>query len=174
VNFINSQNFRGFNPQIVPKLIRIVVEHHPDRRIADPGFLGQVGEWVAEGPLFQPILEPCRHGPFGIHVREVLVKGPSAGFAPEAPGNDGETDPLPVNRKVPDPVLPASETDQVIGTAMDAAYGRRDGLDPDVIVPLGVLDLEDAVGGKIQNVRIYPLSAVNPIWFLFSAGGSIN
>jgi|AAWO01.1.fsa_nt_gi hypothetical protein len=57
---------------------------------------------------------------------------------------------------------------------MDAAYGRRDGLDPDVIVPLGVLDLEDAVGGKIQNVRIYPLSAVNPIWFLFSAGGSIN
>ena len=54
--------------------------------------------------------------------------------------------------EVPDPLLPASETDQGTGTAINTPVGRRDCLDLDLIVPVGILDLEDTVGGKIQNI----------------------
>lgn len=57
---------------------------------------------------------------------------------------------------------------------MDATSGRRDGLGLDMVVPFGILDLEDMVVGKVQDVRFYSLSVVNPIRFLFSCGGSIS
>ena len=174
MDLVDPQDFGGLEPEGIPKVICVVVEHHPDRRIADPGFFGQVSERVPKGFLFQPFLESHRHGPFGIHVREEFVKGLPARFTSESPGYDGETHPFPVDREVPNPILPATEAHQSIGTAMDAAFGRRNGLGLDVVAPVGVLDLENLIEGKVQDVRFPSLSFVNPICFLFSTGGSIN
>ena len=153
VDLVDPQNFRSLEAKGVLKLPPIIVEHLTDRRVADSRLFGQMGEGVAEGSFLQPGFQPDRHGPFGVDIGKGLIKRLPARFTAKAPGIDGESHPFPVDGEVADPVLPATEADQSIGTAMDAAFGRRNGLSLDVIVPVGVLDLEDSVGGKIQDVR---------------------
>lgn len=80
---------------------------------------------------------------------EGFVKGFPACFTAKAPGIDGKTDPFSMDGKVSDPVLPTSETDQDIGTAMRATCRRRDGFSLDLVVSIGFIDLKDTVGGEI-------------------------
>ena len=107
---------------------------------------------MTEGLFLKPPLQPGRHEPLVVHGRKGLIEGPSTGLAAEAPGIDGDPDPLPVDGEVTDPLLPVAETDQGTGTAMNAPIGRRDCLSLDLVVPVGELDLKDAVGGDIQNI----------------------
>ena len=153
-NLIDPQNLRSFEAEGVLEVLSVVVEDLPDGEGPDPGFLGQLAEGVAEGLFLKPGLEPGRHEPLVVYGGKWLIEGPSAGLAPEASGIDGDPDPFPVNGEVPDPLLPASEADQGAGTAMNTSVRRRNGFRFDLIVPVGILDLEDAVGRKIQNIGI--------------------
>ncbi len=114
-------------------------------------------ERVTKGFLPQPCFEPHGHGPLGIHLRKWLVKDLPARFAPEAAGVDRKSDPFSVEGEVADPVLPASEPDQGSGTAMDAAFGRGDGLGLDVIVPIDILHLEDTIGEEFKKLGPLPI-----------------
>ena len=153
MNLVDPQNFRSLETKGVLKLPSIVVEHLPDRRVADSRLFGQMGEGVTERSFFKPCLKPHRHGPFGVDIGKGLIKRLPARFTAKAPGINGKTDPFPVDGEIADPVLPPTEADQSIRTAMIASFGGRSGLSLNVIVPVDVLDLEDTVAGKIQDVR---------------------
>lgn len=195
MHLVNPKNLRSFELEGVLEILSVVVEDLPEGEGPDSRFLGQLTEGVAEGLFLKPCLEPGRHEPLVVCGGKGLIEGAPAGLAPEAPGVDGDPDPLSVDREVPNPLFPASETDQGSGPTMNAPVGRGDCFGFDLVVPIGVIDLEDAVGGKVQEVRIhgvvlgeksrksshsihsahYPSSSVvNPICFLFSAGGSIS
>ena len=105
-------------------MIRKIIEHHPDRRVADPGFLRQVGEGMAERPFLKPTLESRGHGPFGVNIRKRLVKGLPTSLTLESPGIDGETDSFPMDGEIANPVLPMTETDQSIGLSQ---WGQHSG-----------------------------------------------
>ena len=153
VDLVDPQDLRGLEPDGVLEVLSVVVEDLPDGEGPDPGFLGQLAEGVAEGLFLKPGLEPGRHEPLVVYGGKWLIEGPSAGLAPKAPGIDGDPDPFPVNGEVPDPLLPASEADQGAGPAMNTSVRRRNGFRFDLIVPVGILDLEDAAGRKVQEVR---------------------
>ena len=195
VDLVDPQDLRGLETEGILEILGVVIEDLPDGEGSDFRLLCQLAEGVAEGLFLKPGLEPGRHEPLVVDGRKGLIEGPSTGFAAEAPGIDGDPDPFSVDGEVPDPLLPASESNQVDGTAMDASSGRGECFGLDLVVPVGILDLENTVGGKVQEVWIhgivlvensrksshivqsdhYPSSlVVKPIGFLFSAGGSIS
>ena len=174
VDLVDPQDFGGLEPKGILELPPIVVEHFTDRRVVDSCLFSQMGEGGAERSLFKPCFKPHRHGAFGGDIRKGLIKRLPAGFASETPGINGKTNPFPVEGKVSYPGLPATQAEQSLRAAMIASVGRSRGFSLNVIVPVGVLDLEDSVGGEVQDVRCHSLSGVSPICFLFSMEGSIH
>ena len=152
MHLVDPQDLGSLEPEGVLEVLGVVVEDLPDSEGPDPRLLGQLAEGVAEGLFLKPGFQPRCHEPLVVHSGKDLIEGPSAGLAAEAPGIDGDPDPFPVDGKIPDPLVPASEADQGIRSAMNALVGRGDGFGLDLVVPVGVLDLEDAVGGKIENI----------------------
>ena len=153
MHLADPQDLGGLEPEGIPKILGVVVEDLPDGEGPDSRLPGQLAEGVAEGLLLKPCLEPGRHEPLVIHGGKGLKECPSKGFAKESPGIDGDPDPFPVDGAVPDPLLPASEADQGAGSAMNASVGRTDCLGLDLIVPAGILDIENMEDGEIQKIR---------------------
>ena len=160
MHLVDSKDLGGLEPEGVLEILGVVVEDLPDGEGPDPRLLGQLAEGVAEGLLLKPGLEPGRHKPLVVHVGKWLIERPSAGLAPEAPSIDGDPDPFPVDGKIPDPLLPASKTNQGAGSAMNTSVGRRDGFSLDLVIPVDILDLENAIGGEIQDVQCFQLFCI--------------
>ena len=152
VHLVDPQNLRSLKTEGILEILGVVVEDFPDGEGPDSRFFRQLAEGVAEGLLLKPGLEPGRHEPLVVHGGKRLIERPSAGLAAEAAGIDGDPGPFPVDGEVPNPLFPASETDQGTGSAMNAPVGKRDCLGLDLVVPVGILDLEDAVGGEVEYV----------------------
>ena len=163
MHLVDPQDLRSLEPEGVLETLCVVVEDLPDGDGPDSRLFGQLAEGVAEGFFLKPCLEPGRHEPLVIHGGKGLIERPPAGLAPKATGIDGDPDPFPVDGEVPNPLLPSSEADQGTGSAMNAPVGRRDCLGLDLVVPFGILDLEDAVGGKIQDVQCFQLLCINEV-----------
>ena len=160
VDLVDPQDLRGLETEGILEILGVVIEDLPDGEGSDSRLLCQLAEGVAEGLFLKPGLEPGRHEPPVVYGGKWLIERPSTGLAAEAPGVDGDPDPFPVDGEVPDPLLPASESDQVDGTAMNTPVGRRDCFDFDLIVPVDILDLENAIGGEIQDVQCFQLFCI--------------
>ena len=152
VYLVDPQDLRGLETEGILEILGVVVEDLPDGEGPDSRLFRQLAEGVAEGFSLKPCFEPGRHETLVVYGGKWLIEGPFAGLAPEAPGIYGDPDPFPVDREVPNPLFPASEADQWAGAAMSASVGRRECFGLDLIVPIGVLDLEDAVGGEVENI----------------------
>ena len=157
MHLVDPQDLRGLEAEGILEILGVVIEDLPDGEGPDSRLFRQLPEGVAEGFFFKPRLEPGRHEPLVVYGGKWLIEGPFAGLAPEAPGIDGDPDPFFVDGEVPDPLLPASEADQGARPTMDASVRRRDCFRFDLVIPVGILDLEDAVGRKVQDVRFPPL-----------------
>ena len=160
MHLVDPQDLGGLEPEGILEILGVVVENLPDGEGPDSRLFGQLAEGVAEGLFLKPGLEPGRHETLVVHGGKGLIERPSAGLAAEAPGIDGDPDPLPVDGEVTDPLLPVAETDQGTGTAMNTPVGRRDCFDFDLIVPVDILDLKNAIGGKIQDVQCFQLFCI--------------